>query len=77
MEWISVKTKMPEDDLPKDTKRLQIKVLVTTNHKGKKFVRVITRERWEFPVGNMRQWIWSKDATNVTHWMPLPNPAED
>lgn len=73
--WISVTERLPEDDLPPDTDRVAIKVLTVTRHGKRRFVRELTRQRWEW-YGVMRPWSWSKDARGVTHWMPLPEPPE-
>ena len=71
--WISVEERLPEDDLPPDTDRVAIKVLTVTKHGTRRFVRELTRQRWEWR-GVMQPWSWSKDARGVTHWMPLPEP---
>ena len=69
---------MPEDDLPKDTKKLQIKVLVAIKAKNGYTVRTqkrIRQERaWE---GRFTDWHWRYSAGKVTHWMPLPELPKD
>ena len=74
--WISVEDRLPEDDLPPDTDRVAIKVLTVTKHGTRRFVRELTRQRWEWH-GVMQPWSWSKDAIGVTHWMPLPEPPKE
>lgn len=73
-EWISVNDKLPEDDLPKDSTKLQIKVLVCDIKGNKSNVRTLTRQRWvsNYKTMEYHPWEWSKDARNITHWMPLP-----
>ena len=78
-EWISVKERLPEDDLPKDTKRLSIKVLVASSNGGKCGVRTLSRQRWVtncYPL-EYHKWEWSRDARCITHWMPLPEPPKE
>lgn len=77
-EWISVEDRLPEDDFPKDTDRLMIKVLVCSTS-GKYGVRTLSRQRWimNFKQNTYSPWQWSKDARNITHWMPLPEPPEE
>lgn len=74
--WISVEDRLPEDDLPLDSDRVAIKVLTVTKHGKRRFVRELTRQRWEWR-GVMRPWCWSKDAIGVTHWMPMPEPPKE
>lgn len=73
-EWISVKDRLPEDDLPENTKRRLIRVLVTVNHNGKKYSRAATRQRRKSQ-GEMQLWYWSNNVWDVTDWMPFPDPA--
>lgn len=77
-EWISVKDRLPEDDLPNDTNRLALKVLVCSTHGNKYSVRTLSRQRWvtAFNPVKYHPWEWSKDAKNITHWMPLPEPPK-
>ena len=74
-EWISVKDRLPEDDLPKDTKRRMIRCLVYTD---KGTVKPCVRQRWEHFNGKMQPWMWNKDLyAKPTHWMPLPKPPKE
>lgn len=79
--WISVKDKLPEDILPKDSDRLMIKCLVIS--KGKKDVRTLCRQRrimsFDPKVNKIHytDWFWSKYAHNITHWQPLPEPPKE
>ena len=76
-EWISVKDRLPEDDLPKETKRVQIRCFVFTD-KGS--VKTCVRERSRTKrngVWGYTAWWWSKtDFAKPTHWMPLPQPPK-
>ena len=72
--WIPVTERLPEDDLPKDTKRKMIRCLVYTN---KGTVKPCVRQRWEHFNGEMQPWMWNKDLyAKPTHWMPLPQSPE-
>lgn len=72
-EWISVKDRLPEDDLPKDTKKKMIRCLVYTN---KGTIKPCVRQRWEVN-GKLVPWQWNKDLfAKPTHWMPLPQPPK-
>lgn len=62
MEWISVKDKMPEED---------VDVLVRidpSNSDQEIFVTSLFCGRF---------YNWYDQEVNVTHWMPLPNPPKD
>ena len=77
-QWISVKDRLPEDDIPKGSDRLAIKVMVSYGNR-KNSVRTLTRWRWIESMNPIQysNWIWSKDADCVTHWMPLPEPPKE
>lgn len=73
--WIPVFERLPEDDLPKDSKKKIIKVLVTyKTSNGVPVVRTNTRqkERWYKSEG----WDWAV-SDPITHWMPLPEPPKE
>ena len=73
--WIPVTERLPEDDLPKDTKRKMIRCLVYTD---KGTVKPCVRHRWEHFNGKMQSWVWNKDLyAKPTHWMPLPEPPKE
>ena len=73
--WIPVGERLPEDDLPKDTKRKMIRCLVYTNRGT---VKPCVRQRWEHFDGEMQPWMWNKDLyAKPTHWMPLPEPPKE
>ena len=78
-EWISVKDRLPEDDLPQDTERMAIKVLVCSTQGNKYSVRTLSRQRWVMSINPVKYhpWEWSKDARNITHWMYLPEPPKE
>ena len=72
-EWISVDDRLPEDDLPKDTKKKMIRCLVYTN---KGTIKPCVRQRWEVN-GKLVPWQWNKDLfANPTHWMYYPHPPK-
>ena len=62
MDWISVKDRLPEDDFPKDTKKLQNRIRQYCS--------------WKCD-GVFTDWYWRHSAGRVTHWMPLPEPPEE
>ena len=71
-EWISVKDRLPEDDLPKDTKKKMIRCLVYTD---KGTIKPCVRQRWEHFDGQLVPWQWNKDLyAKPTHWMHYPQP---
>lgn len=73
--WIPVTERLPEDDLPKDSKRKSIKVLVTyKTSSGVPVVRTQVREKE--PWFNSKGWDWTKHEP-ITHWMPLPEPPKE
>ena len=73
--WIPVSERLPEDDLPKDSKRKSIKVLVTyKTSSGVPVVRTQVREKDPWYGGN--GWAWTKWEP-ITHWMPLPEPPKE
>ena len=74
-EWISVKDRLPEDDLPQDTDRKQIRCLVATD---KGTVKSCVRQRYQTMKNGqlcLSPWEWNKNLfAKPTHWMPLPEP---
>ena len=77
--WVSVEERMPEDDLPEGTNRLQIKVLVAIKAKNGYTVRTQNRIRQEQSWSNKEPftaWYWKFSHGEVTHWMPLPSPPD-
>ena len=72
-EWISVDGRLPENDLPKDTKKKMIRCLVYTD---KGTIKPCVRQRWEFN-GKLVPWQWNKDLfAKPTHWMYYPQPPK-
>lgn len=76
-EWISVKERLPEDDVPAGRK--QITVMVATKA-GKTTIasRVFEPEREYCGKIYPARWQWSRLLNNyVTHWMPLPESPKE
>lgn len=77
-QWIPVTERMPEDDLPSNTHRSQIRCLVATD---KGTVKRCVRQRYEKKIDGKWQlsgWEWNKDTfAKPTHWMPLPEPPKE
>ena len=72
--WIPVTERLPEDDLPKDSKVKNIKVLgFYKTSMGVPVVRTQTRQKWRW--NHRDEWIWGK-TDPITHWMPLPEPPK-
>ena len=75
--WIPVTERLPEDDLPKDTDRKQIRCLVATD---KGTVKPCVRQRYQKKINGqwrLSPWEWNKDVfAKPTHWMPLPEPPK-
>ena len=72
-EWISVNDRLPEDDLPKNTKKKMIRCLVYTN---KGTIKPCVRQRWEVN-GKLVPWQWNKDLfAKPTQWMYYPQPPK-
>lgn len=70
MYWIKCSEKMPED-LPENSGKNKIKVLVVLKGKNGRTIRTQTR------FIRAGQWCWSFSASEVTHWMPLPELPEE
>ena len=74
--WIPVTERLPEDDLPKGSKVKQIKVL--TALKSDKGVRTIRSQmRYRMTWYNSAPWAWKCSGSEITHWMPLPEPPKE
>ena len=72
-EWVSVDDRLPEADLPKDTKKKMIRCLVYTD---KGTIKPCVRQRWEVN-GKLVPWQWNKDLfAKPTHWMYYPQPPK-
>ena len=73
--WIPVEERLPENDLPEDTKRLMIRCLVFTN---KGTVKPCVRQRRVGSDGKMVPWEWNKTLhARPTHWMLLPKGTKE
>lgn len=76
--WIPVEKRLPEDDLPSDSDRRSIKVLVCSIKDGKNSIKTMTRLRNKLRDGTMTEWSWGRWRKNITHWMPLVDlPQEE
>ena len=74
--WIPVTERLPEDDLPKGSKVKQIKVL--TALKSDKGVRTVRSQlRYRMTWYNSAPWAWKCSGSEITHWMPLPEPPNE
>ena len=72
-EWVSVDDRLPEDDLPKDTKKKMMRCLVYTD---KGTIKPCVRQRWKVN-GKLVPWQWNKDLfAKPTHWMYYPHPPK-
>lgn len=69
--WIPVTESLPEDDLPKDSNRKQIKVLVAYKTNGRWVIRTQIREKgyWYW---KPEEWDWVKTSDPIYYWKPLP-----
>ena len=75
--WIPVTERLPEDDLPKCSKVKQIKVLtVLKSDKGVRTVRSQMRFRCTW-YSDAAPWAWKYSGSEITHWMPLPEPPKE
>ena len=75
--WIPVSERLPEDGLPRFSNVKQIKVLaVLISDKGVRTVRSQMRYKDTWATGHDR-WLWKYSASEITHWMPLPEPPEE
>ena len=73
--WIPVTERLPEDDLPKDSKVKRIKVQVAYRTNGNWIVRTQVRAKGYW-YGEPDRWDWIKMSDPITHWMPLPEPPK-
>ena len=72
--WIPVTERLPEDDLPKNSKTKQIKVITALiSDNGVRTVRSQMRykDTW------YDRWVWKYSASKITHWMLLPEPPKE
>ena len=75
--WIPVTERLPEDDLPKGSKVKQIKVLtVLKADSGARTVRSQMRYRCTWYTDSA-PWTWKYSGSEITHWMPLPEPPKE
>lgn len=69
--WIPVTERLPEDDLPKDSNRKQIKVLVAYKTNGRWVIRTQIREKGYW-YRKPEEWDWVKTSDPISYWKPLP-----
>ena len=78
MDWISVKDRMPEDDpaVKKYIEKGKFGFLTVLVHNGvvKQTNRFYCNEE-RFGLHKTDGWEWA--SSNVTHWMPLPEPPKE
>ena len=73
--WTAVTEGLPEDDLPKGSKVKQIKVLTALrSDNGVRTVR--SQMRYRMTWYNSAPWAWKLSGSEITHWMPLPEPPK-
>ena len=75
MKWIPVTERLPEDRLPRFSEVKQIKVL--TALKSDSGVRTVRSQmRYRDTWCNEVRWRWKYSGSEITHWMPLPEPPK-
>ena len=73
--WIPVTERLPEDTLPRFSEVKQIKVLTALKSwNGLRTVR--SQMRYRDTWCKETRWMWKYSASDVTHWMPLPEPPK-
>ena len=76
--WIPVTERLPESGLPKGSKVKQIKVLTALiSDKGVRTVRSQMRYKDTWATGYQEIWRWKYSGSEITHWMPLPEPPKE
>lgn len=75
--WIPVSERLPEDNLPRFSNVKQIKVLTALiSDKGVRTVRSQMRYKDTWATGYQEIWKWKCSGSEITHWMPLPEPPK-
>lgn len=76
--WIPVSVWLPENGLPKCSKVKQLKVLTALiSDKGVRTVRSQMRYKDTWATGYQEIWRWKCSGSEITHWMPLPEPPKE
>ena len=76
--WIPVSERLPEYDLPRFSNVKQIKVLTALiSDKGVRTVRSQMRYKDTWATGYQTIWRWKCSGSEITHWMPLPEPPKE
>ena len=74
--WISVEERLPEDGLPANSTKKQIKVLTAIKGENGYTVRSQMRMR-NYYISKPETWAWKYSGGKITHWMPLPQPPRE
>ena len=76
--WIPVSERLPEDNLPRFSNVKQIKVITALiSDKGVRTVRSQMRYKDTWATGYQTIWRWKYSGSEITHWMPLPEPPKE
>lgn len=76
--WIPVTERLPEDNLPRFSEVKQIKVLTALKRSnGVRTVRSQMRYKDTWATGYKEIWRWKYSGSEITHWMPLPEPPKE
>lgn len=74
--WIPVEERLPEDYLPKNSMVKQIKVL-TALKSSNGAITVRSQMRYRMTWYTSAPWAWKCSGSEITHWMPLPEPPKE
>lgn len=74
--WIPVTERLPEEDLSKESKTKQLKVMVAYKTNGRWVVRTQIRAK-DYWYDSEGRWQWIKTSDPITHWRSLPEPPKE
>ena len=74
--WIPVEERLPEDYLPKNSMVKQSKVL-TALKSSNGAITVRSQMRYRMTWYTSAPWAWKCSGSEITHWMPLPEPPKE